>query len=153
MDRGEAAVWDLDSGQRSALSFPHKATVYVSRLSVDGRWLLTASEDQTAQLWEWKTGTPHGLLQHQNAVWGAALSADNQTVFTGTWNQTAQFWTASQGEAVGHVLKHGAPILAVDLSPVRRGRGAALECDYWKNDWPAVAAPATKLGPFGSVQS
>jgi WD40 repeat protein len=61
--------------------------------SPDGKVLLTGSDDQTARLWDARTGKPIGPpLQHQAPVKAVAVSPDGGSALTGSWDHTARVW-------------------------------------------------------------
>jgi WD40 repeat protein len=68
--------------------------------------VVTASEDNTARVWEADTGKSVGQpLQHAGVVWSAAFSPDGRRVVTASKDTTARVWhvlldcCASQAEA------------------------------------------------------
>ena len=74
--------------------------------SADVQRVVTASEDETAQLWETETGKPLSEpLQHQGAVNSAVFSSDGRRVVTAS-DRTAQLWETETGEPVGAPLQH-----------------------------------------------
>jgi WD40 repeat protein len=90
----------------------HQEAVNSAAFSPDGRRVVTASEDRTAQVWETDTGTPvSGPLQHQNAVNSAAFSPDGRRVVTASRDNTARVWTV---------------LLACCTSPEKAARLASL---------------------------
>jgi hypothetical protein len=61
--------------------------------SPDGQTVLTGSHDNTARLWDAKTGKPlHEPLLHQDLVVAVAYSPDGQTVLTGSEDKSARLW-------------------------------------------------------------
>jgi len=86
--------------------------------SPDGRRLITASDDQTAQLWDASTGQPIGSpLKHAAPVNQAWFDVDGQRVVTASADGTAQVWNALTGEAISSPLKHGGNVLRAIFSP------------------------------------
>jgi hypothetical protein len=80
--------------------------------SPDGRHVVTASFDNTAQVWEADTGKPAGApLQHRGDVYSAAFSPDGRRVVTASEDTTAQVWDV--------LVKSGSPqetLLLADLA-------------------------------------
>jgi WD40 repeat protein len=50
LDEG-VAVWELESGQRSADCSGHSGAVLAAAFSFDGRWLVTGGQDYSARRW------------------------------------------------------------------------------------------------------
>src|SRR5258708_1941281 len=64
-------------------SFRHDASLITASFSPDGRWVVTASEDGTARVWEVASGKAVGQpLRHDGVVSSAAFSPDGQWVVT-----------------------------------------------------------------------
>src|SRR5208283_464243 len=75
--------------------------------SPDGELVVTASQDNTAQLWDVATGTRHGPpLQHQGWVNSAVFSADGKLVVTASQDDTAQVWDVATGNPHAAPLPH-----------------------------------------------
>jgi WD40 repeat protein/serine/threonine protein kinase len=88
--------------------------------SSDGKTALTASLDQTAQLWDLATGQPIGPpLRHQGPVLCAALSPDGKTALTGSTREdtTARFWDLATGQPIGSPVTHRGAVWFVAFSP------------------------------------
>jgi WD40 repeat protein len=62
--------------------------------SPDGKWLVTASWDRTARVWNADgTGEPLVLRGHAGAVYSAAFGPDGKRIVTASWDKTAWVWT------------------------------------------------------------
>jgi len=82
--------------------------VYSAQFSADGQWVVTASLDKTAQVWDAATGRAIGEpMRHEDAVRSAQFSADGQRVVTASLDKTAQVWDAATGKAIGEPMRHG----------------------------------------------
>jgi WD40 repeat protein len=63
--------------------------------------VVTASIDDTARVWDARTGQPvTGPLEHGNIVTSAAFSADGTRVVTASYDKTARVWDARTGQPV-----------------------------------------------------
>jgi tetratricopeptide (TPR) repeat protein len=96
-------VWDSTGKQLYELK-GHLNSVRSASFSLDGKWVVTASWDNTARVWDtarvsdstsnvWYS-TDHQLykLEHQVNVWSASFSPDGKWVVTGSSNNTARVW-------------------------------------------------------------
>jgi WD40 repeat protein len=68
--------------------------------SPDGFRLVTASYDNTARIWDAKTGKQIKVLHHQKTVNSAAYSSDGTRILTASWDLTARLWNAQSGEPI-----------------------------------------------------
>ena len=91
----------------------HDGPVLTVAVSPDGRWILTASEDGTARLWDRVTGKPRGpALRHGAAVRRAAFSPDGGRILTASDDGTARFWAVETGRPWGLSLRHEAAVVS-----------------------------------------
>jgi WD40 repeat protein len=66
-------------------------------ISPDGQWLVTASSDGTARVWDARTGRERARLEHQGPVTAVAISPDGQWLATVDLDNTAWIWDARTG--------------------------------------------------------
>jgi WD40 repeat protein len=64
--------------------------------SPDGRLLATASEDNTARIWDASTGTELLRVTHTGPVSGVAFSPDGRLLATASYDNTAQLWRLAE---------------------------------------------------------
>jgi WD40 repeat protein/serine/threonine protein kinase/tetratricopeptide (TPR) repeat protein len=103
-----AVRWDLDAGRPIEPPLGHQGSVRMVTFSPDGKSLLTASADRTAQIWDAATGQPVGApLKHPQAVLVARFSPDGRTVATGGNDGAVRWWDAATGALlIGTVPVH-----------------------------------------------
>ncbi|ATB37903.1 hypothetical protein CYFUS_003328 [Cystobacter fuscus] len=90
-------------------------------LSPDSQHVVTASNDNTARVWDVKTGVPVGKpLQHSGSVRTAAFSLDNRWVVTASSDNTARVWDVKTGEPVGEPLQHSGSVNTAAFSSDNR---------------------------------
>ncbi len=98
----------LTFAQQVLLGIPkgHTAEVYQPTYSVDGNYILTPSADNTAKVWEARTGRLlHNLLGHSKQVIYAEFTSDNKKIITAGDNSII-IWDAALGAVIKH-LRHG----------------------------------------------
>lgn len=79
--------------------YGHKSIVYHASFSPDGRWIATASGDNSARIWDATTGDPLSSLEgHSEEVFNATFSPDGQFVLTTSKDGWAGLWYPPTGE-------------------------------------------------------
>lgn len=103
---GAVYVWDCRTGKLIFRLAKHSFTVHQLSASADGRWVLTASGDGTARLFDVEAGRQVRKLggffggTHGDAVVSAALSADGTRALTGGLNGEVKYWDVNANRVV-----------------------------------------------------
>jgi hypothetical protein len=124
MDPGRANIHrlrltlTLQQCPKLAQLYSHDANVNYAEFSPDGKWVLSASDDHTARIWDTISGGPRTpLLQHTGAVYHATFSPDGRWVVTASADQTARVWDAVTGQPRTASLQHTASVTYAAFSP------------------------------------
>ena len=76
----------------------HTEAVLAVAVSPDGRGIVTGSADNTARLWNAKTGAEMRVFEgHTKPVWAVAITPDGARIVTGSDDRTARVWDAHTG--------------------------------------------------------
>ena len=127
-------------------------------LNSTGTLLATGAEwkDNTAQLWDTRTGDPVGSpMRHVSDVLALAFDPTGGLLATGSASNTAQLWNARTGAAVGKPMEHTGPVTAVVFD--RRGRFlASASGDNTARLWNAhtgdpIGKPMEHGGPVWAI--
>lgn len=121
-----ATVWDALTGQTVSI-LKHSNWVCSAQFSPEGRRVLTASWDETARIWDARTG--HALtepLKHRGAVWSAQFSADGQRAVTASLDKTARVWDALTGRALTEPLEHNGEVTCAQFD--KEGQRVVTAC-------------------------
>lgn len=96
----------------------HKDGVCSALWSRDGRWILSASYDRTAAIWDAATGECiRSFVGHDAPVVSAAFSPDETRVVTASWDATARIWDCATGEELLCLRGHQASVNLASWSP------------------------------------
>jgi WD40 repeat protein len=89
-----------DSSESFALR-GHEGDVFSAVFSIDGKRIVTASEDHTARVWESATGREVAVLRgHQKSVRTAVFSPDGARILTASEDRTARLWDLTGREII-----------------------------------------------------
>jgi WD40 repeat protein/serine/threonine protein kinase/tetratricopeptide (TPR) repeat protein len=117
----------------------HQSQVIHATFSPDGGRVVTASNDQTARIWDAASGHPvTPPLKHNGTVLYATFSPDGRRVVTASWDQTAQVWDAATGQPVTPPLKHDGEVWHATFSPDSR-RVVTASHDKTARVWDAAS--------------
>lgn len=92
---GTAELWDAISWKRVRTLHGHTSRVNSVAFSPDGRWVLTGSNDDTAKLWDTRTGHERCSIRHDRDVTSVAFSPDGSKVLTGSGDRVGRIWDFS----------------------------------------------------------
>ena len=95
------------------LPIGHTGNVNKALLTADGKWVLTASADNSISIWDAGSGNEIKKLKgHTDAVNDVAVSANSKYIVSGSEDGKAIFWNAQTGKILN--------ILAHEFEPVKR---------------------------------
>ncbi len=96
----------------------HKSNINTLAFSPNGKLLASASNDQTARIWDLRDGECRAILKghtHEN-VNSIVFSADGERVVTSSQDKTVRIWSAATG-ALEMTLRHNGLPLWATFSP------------------------------------
>jgi WD40 repeat protein/tRNA A-37 threonylcarbamoyl transferase component Bud32 len=107
----EAQLWDLDTGKPLGPPMPHQGPIRAKVFSLDGKLVLTGSDDGTARVWDAATGKPLGpLMSHGDRVSAVALGPEGNLAATAGGDGTVRLWHVATGRPLGPPLPHPAAV-------------------------------------------
>jgi WD40 repeat protein len=112
----------------------HGDSVVAASFDPKGELVLTASADNTARIWDARTGEPIGQpLRHAGPVRAASFDPKGERVITGSDDGTARFWTVRTSEPIGEALRHtaGVQVVAFDSKGERVVTASTDTAQVW----------------------
>lgn len=98
----------------------HTMWVNSAFFSPDGKYILSASDDNTIRVWDVWNGAQVGepITGHTNTVSFASYSPDGKLIASSSWDKTIRLWDAENHEPVGQPMEgHESGINCVAFSP------------------------------------
>ena len=83
----------------------HSELINETVFSPNGEYVLTASDDNTAKLWDARTGAELHTFRHEDDVNSAVFSSDGKYILTASDDYTAKLWDARTGAEL-HAFQH-----------------------------------------------
>ena len=115
---GDIIILDAITGVHKSVLSNHTKTVRSLAFSLDGAFLVSGSNDNTANLWDIQTGgvikTFHG---HTDSVLSVSISSDCTMIASGSYDHTIQLWDAQTGECYCVIDGHSNYVNSVSFSP------------------------------------
>ncbi len=111
------SLWSASSGMaRAVAGLPQAGPVYAVAFSPGGALVATGSQDETARVFEARTGREVARLTHQGIVFSVTFSPDGTRVATGSFDKTARVFETRTGREVARLTHQGA-VYSVAFSP------------------------------------
>lgn len=99
-------------------AFRHPAAVTDAKFSADGRYLLTASRDGVARLWDIASGEVITAFRgHLGQVTSAAFSPAGGQIVTASTDRTARVWNLDTGRTITVLIGHTGVVNDAAFSP------------------------------------
>jgi WD40 repeat protein/serine/threonine protein kinase len=99
-------------------SFQHGTSLVNASFSPDGRWIVTASADCTARVWDAANGKAIGeSMRHDGQVKSAVFSPDGKWIVTAGEDGAAHLWASTSGKPVGEPMRHDGRVNSAVFSP------------------------------------
>ncbi|MBL9168365.1 MAG: protein kinase [Verrucomicrobiales bacterium] len=110
-------VWQADTGAE-ILTIPNPSRSRSATFSPDGRWILAASGEKMARLWNSADGDPLSVLAgHTRVIYAANFSADGKRVVTASQDRSARVWDSATGKELLQLRGHTAEVTSAVFSP------------------------------------
>jgi WD40 repeat protein len=123
----------------------HEGPVTSGSFSPDGRWIVTASDDRTARLWEAASGAElRALRGHEGTVTSASFSPDGRWIVTASVDRTARLWEAASGAGLRVLRGHVRSVTSASFSPDGRWIVTA-SADGTAQLWEAASGAALSI--------
>ena len=113
-------TWSLPGGgqERWLHADVHRGGVIFGAFSPDGQTVVTTSMDNSARLWDVRTGNPLGQpMREQERILHAEFSPDGRRLVTAAYNWNARLWNLQPRRVTPLELHSGHRISTVAFSP------------------------------------
>lgn len=96
----------------------HEGPVTAMTISLDGKFLATAGDENTIKIWEIATGAPKQTLKgHSAEIYSIAFSANGKWLASGSADKTVKVWDTTEGKELHTLSGHEGMVRSVAFSP------------------------------------
>jgi len=94
----------------------HQSDVWTARFSPDGKYVLSASVDSTARVWDPSNGTDLLTLRHPSGITCAIFSQDGKWIATSAYDSKVRIWSFPEGKLVHELSGHANTVWTLSIS-------------------------------------
>jgi len=113
---GVITIFDTTTGKQITVFSGHTDKVNILTFSLDGRSLVSGSNDMTVKLWDMQTGGIVRTFAHSGAVWSVSISP-SFTIASGSSDGLIQLWDGQTGEC-HHTIRQQSHVQHVSFPPI-----------------------------------
>jgi WD40 repeat protein len=111
------SIWDIQSCSIVNKLPDHTYGVLAFAVSLDGKHIVSGSNDETVHVWEFPSGKVlQKLIGHSHGVYCVAISQDGQWIASGSFDNTIRIWNLPNGEHQFTLEGHTSFVLSVTFS-------------------------------------
>lgn len=115
---GSVRIWDLRSGQSSAILTGHSGAIRSITYSPDGARVVSGSHDGTVRVWDARVPRQIAKLDgHSGGVWSVAYSPNGKQFASGSYDTTVRVWNAHAPRQFVTLEGHSGAVTSVAFSP------------------------------------
>jgi WD40 repeat protein len=113
---GTASLSEASDGTVQQTLVGHHGAINAAVFSPDSGWVATASDDQSARLWEIKTGKSTVLSGHNGPVRSVAFNPPSTLVITASTDGSALIWNVGTGAATEELRGNEDALIKAEFS-------------------------------------
>jgi WD40 repeat protein len=113
-----ALVRITEEDRLAGILYGHKGSINFASFSQHSNLIVTASDDNTARLWNLRSGAQLAVLSgHSDWVISAIFNQSGDRLLTSSYDNTARLWDTKKGALVKVLIGHTERILSSAFSP------------------------------------
>lgn len=111
-------IWSMDDRKFVRKLDSQSPWIYHSAYSQDGKYIVTANENNIAELWDAATGNLiRKFIGHSKWVLNSSFSPDNKYIVTSSADYTARVWNVANGDSLLELNGHTGSVVSAVYSP------------------------------------
>ena len=118
-------LWNVTDGKEIKELNEHKGSIYAISVSQDGKFIASASADQTIKVWDVdgnKSQSIKTLKGHKSEVRDVSFSPDGKILASSSADNTIKFWDTQNYHEIATLRGHNAPVFSIGFSINDNGR-------------------------------
>jgi WD40 repeat protein len=150
-DGNEACLYNLQTGKKIFDLHGHTQAIISAAFSPDAKWIVTASRDKTAKVWDASTGKlTYTLKGHRTTVGYIIFSPDAKTLLTVSNDCSAKAWDLKTGKCLYRISRSTLPPSGSMASFMGPGFAPFIG---WANSYKFLYWLQGKMSNFYNLQS